>query len=210
MRNNLSDMSKALELSRRAGSDADDELELEGPADPPHFETVKWRIRIGDTDYGPYTRSRLIGFLKEGRVVAGSLLACGSDTTFRRADKHPQLRWDFAAARKRTFGQVKLDPGETELPICNFLIAAHLVGSSAAVEKILGGCGKFARAAGDMWVLRSRMSVQQLRTRLALAMQPHEQLVIVNASKDRLAWHNLGVENDIAVRGVWDNDEDVD
>jgi hypothetical protein len=40
-------------------------------------------------------------------------------------------------------------------------------------------------------------------------MRKDEQVLIVNASKDRLAWFNLGPESDIAVRDVWDSDEVV-
>ena len=74
---------------------------------------------------------------------------------------------------------------------------------------MLREAGTMTRAAGDMWVLRSKQTIQQLRNRLTSVMRPHEHFVIVNASKDRLAWFNLGVENDIAVRGVWDSDEVV-
>ena len=72
---------------------------------------------------------------------------------------------------------------------------------------MLREAGKMSRAAGDMWVLRSKQTVQQLRNQLTLAMKPHEHFIIVNASKDRLAWYNIGVEADISVRGVWDSDE---
>jgi hypothetical protein len=63
------------------------------------------------------------------------------------------------------------------------------------------------RASGDMWVLRSRLTVQQLRSQLTMIMRPHEHFIIVNASKDRLAWFNIGVENDVNVRDVWDSDD---
>jgi hypothetical protein len=67
-----------------------DTLELRQPVDsgeetgtepaPPPFEGVKWRIKIADKEYGPYPRTRLIDFLKEGRVQAGTFIACGTDT----------------------------------------------------------------------------------------------------------------------------------
>ena len=66
---------------------------------------------------------------------------------------------------------------------------------------------KMTRAAGDMWILRSKQSVQQLRNQLTVIMKPHEHFIIVNATKDRLAWFNIGVEADISVRAVWDSDE---
>jgi hypothetical protein len=193
-------MSDLLELSESL-----EEMD-EGHAPPP-FESVKWRIKVGEAEYGPYPRSRLLDFLKEGRVVAHSLLACGTDTEFHRADKHPNLRWDFVGPRKRKFGEPRLDPGESEHPVCNYFIAGRLVVSAGEFERLLVECGKMARVSGDMWALRSRMTVQQIRNRLASVTKPHETFVVVNATRDRLAWFNIGVEHDIGVRDVWDSDE---
>jgi len=196
-------MSDTLEL-RQPVETGDDEG-LHTP--PPPFEGVKWRIRIADREYGPYPRTRLIDFLKEGRVQAATFVACGTDREYHRADHHPNLRWDFKGPKKRKFGDPRLDAGETEIPMCNYFIAARLLSGNERFERVLREAGKMTRAAGDMWVLRSKQSIQLLRNQLTLAVKPHEHFIIVNASKDRLAWYNIGVENDIAVRGVWDTDE---
>jgi hypothetical protein len=197
-------MSDTLELSKQVTPD-DEDGAYQAP--PPPFESVKWWARIGDAEYGPYPRSRLIDFLKEGRITGATFLRCGADKDFHRADCHPNLRWNFKAARKRKFGEPKLDPGETEVPVCNYFVAARLLSSNDRVERVLRDAGKMTRAAGDMWVLRSKQTVQQLRNQLTMVMKPHECFIIVNASKDRLAWFNIGVEADIGVRGVWDSDE---
>ncbi|MBI1339956.1 hypothetical protein GC169_07075 [bacterium] len=174
---------------------------------PPTYPQAKWRIKVGDEVYGPYSRSRLIEFLKEGRVLPTTLVAIGEDNEFVRADRHANLRWNFEGARKRKFGEPKLDPGETEIPVCNYFIAARLVGDNGAVEAVLKECGKYSRIAGDMWVARSRLTIQQLRARISAILRSQEQIVIVNATKDRLAWFNLGMEGDLGVRSVWDSDE---
>jgi hypothetical protein len=196
-------MTDTLELSTQVGNADEEGMDTA----PPPFEGVKWCVKIGDQEYGPYPRSRLIDFLKEGRVTAATFLRCGTDADYHRADHHPNLRWDFKAPRKRKFGDPKLDPGETEVPVCNYFIAARLLAGNERFEKTLRDAGKMTRAAGDMWVLRSRQTVQQLRNQLTMIMKPHEHFIIVNASKDRLAWFNIGVEQDISVRSVWDSDE---
>ena len=195
-------MSDTLDLSDPLGGPVENGLN-----EPPPFEGVKWLVKIGEKEYGPYPRSRLIDFLKEGRVTAATFLRCGNDADYHRADHHPNLRWDFKAPRKRKFGEPKLDPGESEVPVCNYFIAARLLAGNERFERVLREGGKMCRAAGDMWVLRSRLTVQQLRNQLTLVMKPHEHFIIVNASKDRLAWFNIGVEQDISVRAVWDSDE---
>jgi hypothetical protein len=196
-------MSDTLELSQQVRLADEEGLD----ASPPPFEGVKWRVKINDKEYGPYSRSRLIDFLKEGRVTASTFLCCGNDTDYHRADHHPNLRWDFKGPRKRKFGDPKLAPGESVVPVSNYFIAARLVAGNDRFEKVLREAGKMTRASGDMWVLRSRLTVQQLRNQLTMIMRPHEHFIIVNASKDRLAWFNIGVENDVNVRDVWDSDE---
>ena len=93
-------MSDTLELRQPVETGDDEGMHTA----PPPFEGVKWRIKIGDKEYGPYPRTRLIDFLKEGRVQAGTFIACGTDTDYHRADHHPNLRWDFKGPKKRKFG----------------------------------------------------------------------------------------------------------
>ena len=211
-------MSDTLELSEpiRPAPEEAEPADVDAPAEqsaapaqppPPPFEGVKWRVKVGEKEYGPYPRSRLIEFLKEGRVGAHTLLCCGADKTFVRADQHKQLRWDFNAPRKRKFGEPKLEPGETEAPVCNYFVAGRLVSDGARFERMLQECGRVAKISGDMWVLRSRNTVHQIRHRLASILKGHDQFVIVNATRDRLAWYNIGVEADINLRDVWDSDE---
>jgi len=75
-------MNDTLELNEPVGTGDEEGTQTA----PPPFESVKWRIKIADKEYGPYPRSRLIDFLKEGRVQAGTFIACGTDVDFHRAD----------------------------------------------------------------------------------------------------------------------------
>ena len=138
-------MSDTLEL-RQPVETGDDEG-LHTP--PPPFEGVKWRIKIGDKEYGPYPRARLIDFLKEGRVHAGTFIACGKDREYHRADYHPNLRWDFKGPKKRKFGDPRLDAGETEVPVCNYFIAARLLSGNERFERVLRVADRLDRASGQ-------------------------------------------------------------
>lgn len=192
-------MEKTLDLSHAIAGET---LAAAGK-EPASYPQMKWRIKIGEVVYGPYTRSRLVEFLKEGRVLASTLIAIGDDDVFVRADRHANLRWDFSTSRKRKFGEPKVD-GENEARVSNYFVSARLTADAEAVEHVLAECGKFAKIAGDMWVLRSTYSIQGLRSRILPVLRPNEQIVIVNATKDRLAWCNLGLQGDLAIRDVWD------
>lgn len=183
---------------------ADDELaaEIEVPR-------VQWRVLVNGKVYGPYPRAKLLEFLSEGRVGAHTMLSCGADTKFFRADEHPNLRWDFAR-KPRGFHEKRLDEGEEAAPVCNYFISARLLAGNDAFERVLHQSGKFARAGYGMWVLRSRVTLPQLRNQLSVALKKDEQFVIVNSTKNRLAWFNLGAEHDVAVRSVWNAEIDLE
>ena len=45
------------------------------------------------------------------------------------------------------------------------------------------------------------------RASIPVTLASIETETVVNATRDRLAWFNIGVEHDIGVRDVWDSDE---
>ncbi|ACT58347.1 hypothetical protein [Hirschia baltica] len=173
------------------------------------IKRVQWRVQVDGTIYGPYPRARLIDFLREGRVNAHTLLACGEDDVFFRADEHPNIRWNFSGNTENTARIASENKDEDQAPtVCNYFISGRILTNLHHFEQVLNAAGKFARAGNDMWVLRSNITLPQLRNKLSAVMGKDEQFVIVNATKGRLAWFNLGVEPDIAVRSVWDSDLD--
>lgn len=172
------------------------------------IKRVQWRVQVDGTVYGPYPRTRLIEFLREGRVNAHTFLACGSDQEFYRADEHPNIRWNFNGntenVARAPSEQSDTDPQAPE--VCNYFISGRILTDLHVFEQALNQAGKFARAGSDMWVLRSKISLPQLRNKLSAVMGKDEQFVIANASTGRLAWFNIGAEPDVAVRSVWDCD----
>lgn len=173
------------------------------------IKRVQWRVQVDGTVYGPYPRSRLIDFLREGRVNAHTMLACGSDTDFHRADEHPNIRWNFAGNTENTSRADEENSNADQAPeVCNYFISGRVLTDQHVFEQELSKAGKFARAGSDMWVLRSAVTLPQIRNKLSAVLGKDEQFVIVNATKGRLAWFNLGAEPDVAVRSVWDADLD--
>jgi hypothetical protein len=50
-------------------------------------------------------------------------------------------------------------PAKRKFPVCNYFIAARLLAGNERFERVLREAGKMTRAAGDMWVLRSKQTV---------------------------------------------------
>jgi len=164
-------------------------------------QRVQWRVRVDGNVYGPYPRSRLLEFLEEGRIAGHTQLACGADEDFYRADEHPNLRWRFDGEPSHNAAE-----DDRAHPVCNYFISARILASTQDFEHVLNRAGQFSRAGANNWVLRSRTPLPQLRNQLSVALKKDEQFVIVNATKGRLAWFNLGAETDIAIRSVWNAD----
>lgn len=181
-------------------------MSIEQSATPVEAPRIQWRVKVADKVYGPYPRSRMLEFLDEGRVTAETEIACGHDEHFFRADEHPNLRWNF--------GQAPVDGAAAEEDsaptVCNYLIAGKMLANHNEFESLLNKSGRFARAGVGIWILRSRVTLPQLRNRLSSVLGKDEQFVIVNASRGRLAWFNLGAEPDAAIRGVWDCELETD
>jgi hypothetical protein len=166
------------------------------------IKRVQWRVKVDGTVYGPYPRTRLIEFLREGRISAHTELSCGADTQYHRADAHPNLRWNF----DNTVENVSRaeESGSDASGVCNFSVTAHLLSNTAAFENVLNRVGKFSRAGQSVWVLRSTITLPQLRNRLSAVLGKDENFTLVNATEGRIAWFNLGIEHDTAIRSVWD------
>ncbi len=54
-----------------------------------------------------------------------------------------------------------------------------------------------------MWLLRTRHSAGIIRNKLSQTLEQGDRFVVIDASRDRFAWFNLGPEVDVRVSKVW-------
>ncbi len=165
-------------------------------ADPP-----VWRVLVENEAYGPYTLGQMNAFIQDGRVTESSEVAKGALAPFAAASAHAELAVgarDPATAPAHEMG-----------PAANYIVVARLSGSErAAIVAALNELGKFAETDPDAYVLRSRAKLAFIRRTLADAAPPSAKILIVDASRGRLAWCNLGPTADAHVQSVWDADLD--
>jgi len=169
-----------------------------------HIKRVQWRVKVDGTVYGPYPRTRLIDFLKEGRISAHTQLSCGTDTNYYRADEHPNIRWNFDSTVQNVSRAEETNTDATG--VSNYFITGNLTSNTSAFEDVLKRIGKYTQVGDNIWVLRSSITLPQLRNRLSAVLDKDESFAAVNATEGRVAWFNLGQENDSAIRNVWDAD----
>lgn len=123
--------------------------------------------------------------------------------------KTPAFASDAAAplagpVRPRPPEPIAEKPAETEQQSANYLIIFELKsrGHNRLEESIMS-LGPATQVMSGVWVLHSAMSAGGIRNHLVKYFGPSDQLFIVDASRDRTTWINLGPETDAHIRRVW-------
>jgi uncharacterized protein DUF4339 len=176
----------------------------------------KWIVSVGGRTYGPYTGGEMQDFASEGRLASHSLIARAEEGRFRPASQDPDIasllpslqppapRRNLPVVEKqahRNFGQA----GEPAMHgPSHYLIVAEMKSSSiAAIEEEIFRMGAAYPVLPQAWILASEMPIGALRNLLVQKLGKLDQLFITNASQDKIAWINLGMEAEIRVRRVW-------
>jgi hypothetical protein len=155
-------MSDTLELKQAVPDTESDEVEAHAPA-LRRREVAHQDRRQGIRSVSALPPDRF----PEGRPRPGRHRSSPAERTYGLSTAPtttPTCAGTSKGPKKRKFGDPRLDAGETEVPVCNYFIAARLLAGNDRFERVLREAGKMTRAAGDMWVLRSKQTIQQLRS----------------------------------------------
>ena len=175
----------------------------------------KWIMSVEGRTYGPYTHSQMQAFAVEGRLAANSLIAKDSDGRFGPACQDPELGGLFRPATvgerspfgsgsdsiSRPFGQS--DGNLSEEPSHFVIVADMKSGSIAALEEEILKLGPAYAVMPLAWVLSADISVGALKNILVQKLGKLDNLLVVDASHDKLTWSNLGPEADTRLRRIW-------
>jgi hypothetical protein len=149
-------------------------------------------------------------FAVEGRLAANSLVARDSDGRFAPASQDSDLGSLFrpvpAAGRTTESPARPFGHGETNLneEPAHFLIVADMKsGSITALEEEIFRLGPAYAVMPQAWVLSSEMPVGAVKNILVQKLGKLDNLLIVDATHDKLTWSNLGPEADTRLRRIW-------
>jgi hypothetical protein len=170
-----------------------------------------WTISVGGRTYGPYSAAQMQTFAVEGRLAAHSLIARSEDGRFVPASQDPDLSFLFRPAPLATLNhRLEADPpksfghGEPSIDTSHFLIVADMrSGSITALEEEIFRLGPAYAVMRQAWVLASDMSIGALKNLLIQKLGKLDLLLVVDASRDKLTWSNLGLEAETRVRRIW-------
>lgn len=171
-----------------------------------------WRINVSGQVYGPYTGQQIKAFATEGRLAPHSIVQSG-DGPWITAIDDPVLGQLFVqkqtqkpSAPAQGFGRAaEAAPGaQAEPASANFVVIADLRSrGSGPFEAAISRLGDVYRLNPLVWLLHTDRTAGTIRNELIQHMGQNDHLVIVDATRGKTAWFNLGPEGDSKIRKVW-------
>lgn len=139
-----------------------------------------WWVQVRGKAYGPYTWDQLSQFVADGRVRATTLVS-----------NNREGAWVEA---RRVIGLTSPDKDSV---VANVFVHAEIMsGSWNGFMAALEGMGAVCDLAPGLWLVRTRASAGVVRNTLSQTLERGDRLIVIDASRDRLAWFNLGMETD--------------
>jgi hypothetical protein len=157
----------------------------------------EWWIQVRASAYGPYTSAQVRQFIAEGRVRPATQVARDRAGPWSEARKTAEFA-DALTAQTR--------PAEAPhaAAVGNLFVCAEIhSGAWNAFMAALERMGRVAELAPGFWLVRSPFSSGVLRNTLSQTLERGDRFVVIDATRDRLAWFNMGPGVDVAIREVW-------
>jgi hypothetical protein len=155
----------------------------------------QWWVKVRGQSYGPYAMDQLSTFVAEGRIRPATLVTDKPDGAWVEARRvmglMAPLRSDSAA-------------NDAAAEAANTFVHAEIVsGSWNAFMAALESMGSVCELSPGLWLVRTRFSAGVMRNALSQTLERGDRFVVMDASRDRLAWFNLGPEIDVKISKVW-------
>jgi hypothetical protein len=152
----------------------------------------QWWVRVNGHAYGPYTRKQLQDFVTEGRIRPATQVSQSQDGGWVEA--------------RRVLGLLPLaaPANDVHADAANVFVHAELFSNSwTAFTTALKSLGAMCELGPGLWMVRTRFSVGVIRNTLSQTLERGDRFVVIDATRDRLAWFNLGPEVDVRIGRVW-------
>lgn len=158
---------------------------------------TQWWVQVRGQAYGPYSVAQLAQFVSEGRVRPSTQV---SDA--------PAKGWVEARRIDALMAPLRAAEPKPETPAAqeaaNVFVHVEIVsGAWTAFMAALESMGVVATMAPGLYLLRTRFGAGVVRNTLSQTLERGDRFVVIDATRDRLAWFNLGPEIDVKVREVW-------
>lgn len=183
-----------------------------------------WTISVSGQTYGPYTLDQMRAFAGEGRLAPQSLVRRAGEAAFHPASDDPVLGEVFRPAQspsreapffsaeakeeRAAFGRSEAIQASGERS--RFIIVADMKSRSiAGLEEEIFNLGPAVAIAPQAWLVASKMSISAIRQALIQKLGKLDMLFIADATHDKAAWCNFGLEADSRIRRLWQKSADT-
>lgn len=153
----------------------------------------KWWVQVRGRAFGPYSIDQMAQFMSEGRVRPNSLVSPNGQTDWSPARRIMALR-----------GLRTPTPANDVPKTANVFVHAEIFsGAWMGFVSALESLGRICEMAPGLWLLRTEHSAGVIRNTLSQTLERGDRFVVIDATRDRLAWFNLGPETDVRISHVW-------
>lgn len=161
---------------------------------PPSATADKWWVQIRGKSYGPYTLEQMAKFMSEGRVRPNTMVA-----------DNPHSGWTEARRIMSLRGLRTPSASNDSAPeAANVFVHAEIIsGSWMAFMAALESMGPVCDLAPGLWLVRTSFSAGVIRNTLSQTLERGDRFVVIDATRDRVAWFNLGPETDARFAKTW-------
>lgn len=147
----------------------------------------QWWVQVRGKAYGPYARAQLGRFVDEGRVRPTTQVSNSAEGGWIEA--------------RRVIGLVAANDAPEAANV--FVHAEIISGSWNSFMAALASMGYVADLAPGLWLVRTRFSAGIIRNTLSQTLETGDRFAVIDATRDRFAWFNLGPEVDVRISKVW-------
>ena len=174
----------------------------------------KWRLKIGDQIHGPYTFKQMRSLVMQGLLSPHSMIALANSQDWKIATQDSDIASIFHGHSNKKFGsRVRATPlAEERAPSKgnNFILVFDIKSeSNTDLEQTIMRLGRASRLTNNIWILHGDYTAGTLRNTLIHYLGKNDTLFVVDTTRSKAAWFNLGPEMDSKIRKVWkDKDED--
>ena len=176
-----------------------------------------WTISVDSRVFGPYSAEQMQIFRDQGRLAAHSLIARAGEKQFHPAGEDAELASLFPASPESPVhslpAQVPQSPARQPQKFGNeatsdertrYVIIADMKSASiAGLEDEILKLGSACRVMPQAWIVSSEISINALRTGLMQKLGKLDNLLIVDATHDKAAWFNFGIDVETKLRNLW-------
>ena len=167
-----------------------------------------WRINVSGQVYGPYTGHQIKAFASEGRVAPHSIVQADERGPWITAIDDPVLAQFFVVKVPQPVAgkpaPVSRPAVANEPTFANFVVMIDVGPQTMpSFEGAMPKLGEVYRLNAHVWLVHTELSAHAIRSEVARHLGPQDTLFIVDATRGKTAWLNLGAAAEAKVRSLW-------